>query len=62
MGDACTLELIRRCLLPDFCSYCVSGNASVNVVEDGSTLTAHQQLSGLSDTKQVKYRNALLSH
>lgn len=61
MGDACTLELIRRCLLPDFCSY-VSGNASVNVVEDGSTLTAHQQLSGFSDIKQVKYRNALLSH
>ena len=58
---------IRMLLLPDVCSYCVSRNASVNVVPRG-LLVACRVLSiilffeifGISYTEEVKYRNTCL--
>ena len=51
MRDACARELIRRRLLSDVCSFCVSLNASVSLAR-----------RGMIDTEEVENRNARLSH
>ena len=69
MRGACARGIIHRRLLPDVCSCCISECVS----KCGSKRAchclprpAHQLFSfkrfGLSDTEEVKYRNARLSH
>ena len=66
MGEVCARELIRRPLITDDCSYCASRNARQHVLlRVGCSLPAENfsfKLLEFSDTEQVKYRNARLSH
>ena len=67
--DARARGLIRRRLLPDACSNCVSRNASVSVAWEGCSLPVDTCQSHFffkrlefSDTVEVKCRNARLLH
>ena len=73
-GAACALELIRRRLLLDVCSCCVSRNASVSVARRRLVVACPspvfklfgfcntEEILGFSDSEEVKYRNMRLSH
>ena len=70
MGDASSRELIKRHLVTDVSSYCVSWNTSVNLAWRGLLVACRDLHSaffsvkhfGFSDTEEVKYRNARLLH
>ena len=70
MGDACLFSYVGRRLLSDVCGYPVSRIAPVDVCSERGVLylssLAHHlfvsKLLGFSDTEEVKYKHAHLSH
>ena len=69
MGDACFPHNLGRRLLPDVCGYPVSRIVSLDVCLERVcfacrifSVTCFSKRLGFSDTTDVKYRNAHLSH